>query len=127
MTRKTVAVILCGLTAAFLLFCGGYFLGHRTGSTVTVRSEQGVTESNATEAAPLRLTPETERREERIDLNAATREELETLPGIGPVLAERILNYREEHGPFEALSDLLLVEGIGKKTLENIEPYLIVR
>ena len=63
----------------------------------------------------------------RVDLNTATKEELENLPGIGPVLAQRILDYRAEHGRFEAISDLLLIPGIGLKTLEKIENNLIVR
>ena len=59
-------------------------------------------------------------------LNAATAEDLDALPGIGPVLAERILALREERGGFSALSELLDVEGIGAATLEEISPYLIV-
>jgi len=52
-----------------------------------------------------------------IDLNAATVVELEELPGVGPVLAERIAAYRDEHGPFAAVEDLLDVPGIGEGKL----------
>jgi len=50
-----------------------------------------------------------------VRLNAATRAELESLPGIGPALAGRILEFRAAHGPFRHASELLLVRGIGPK------------
>jgi len=62
----------------------------------------------------------------KINLNTATAEQLETLPGIGPALAERILAYREAYGPFTAVEDLLRVSGIGEKTLESIRDYIAV-
>lgn len=55
-----------------------------------------------------------------VDVNAAGSEELESLPGIGPALAERIVEYREENGPFESLDELTEVRGIGEKTLEGL-------
>ncbi|MCX5867752.1 MAG: helix-hairpin-helix domain-containing protein [Proteobacteria bacterium] len=58
-----------------------------------------------------------------IDVNTATAEELEEIKGIGPVLAERIIAGR----PYRTLDDLLRVEGIGKKTLEKISPYLTIK
>lgn len=60
----------------------------------------------------------------RLNLNDATAPELETLPGIGPVLAENILAWRKENHAFTSLEDLLEVDGIGKKTCENLEPYI---
>lgn len=65
--------------------------------------------------------------EEVIDLNRATLEELDRLPGIGPSKAEAILKYREEHGPFKSVEELKNVSGIGEKTLEKLLPYLTVR
>lgn len=61
-----------------------------------------------------------------LDLNRATVEELQELPGIGPVLAERIVAFREEHGPFRSLEDLLQVPGIGEATLEALRPHVAV-
>jgi competence ComEA-like helix-hairpin-helix protein len=55
-----------------------------------------------------------------INLNSATLAQLDSLPGIGPVLAQRIIDYREAHGPFTSLSQLTLVEGIGQKKLEAV-------
>ena len=59
-----------------------------------------------------------------VDLNTATLEELCTLPGIGEVLAERIVAYREAHGPFPSVDALDHVDGIGEGTLAPIRPYL---
>ena len=60
----------------------------------------------------------------RLDLNDATEEELEGLPGIGPVLAERILERRAELGAFRTREDVLSVSGIGEATYAAIEPYI---
>ena len=56
----------------------------------------------------------------RISLGTATLEQLDTLPGIGPVTAQAILDHRSEHGPFTSVDDLLDVKGIGEATLEDI-------
>ena len=59
-----------------------------------------------------------------LDMNAATAMELDELPGIGPVLAERIVAWREENGPFAGPDDLMAVEGIGPATYEDLAPYI---
>jgi len=59
-----------------------------------------------------------------VSLNRATKEQLEGLPGIGPELAAGILYYRQEHGGFRNLDELLNVKGIGPKRLERLRPYL---
>lgn len=63
----------------------------------------------------------------KIDLNTAGRDGLETLPGIGRVKAEAIIAYREQHGKFTSVDDLLNVSGIGPATLERIRSLVIVR
>lgn len=62
-----------------------------------------------------------------IDVNTASEDELQVVPGIGPAMAQRIISWREQHGPFERIEDLLNVRGIGVKTLEKLRPYLMVR
>jgi competence protein ComEA len=52
----------------------------------------------------------------RLNINTASAQELESLPGLGPVTAQKIIEYRETHGPFARPEDLLIVEGIGEKT-----------
>ncbi len=59
-----------------------------------------------------------------ININYASQEELESLPGIGPVLAKRILAYRLKYGFFSSLQDLLKVYGVKPQTLKLIEPYV---
>nr|BAL53756.1 competence protein ComEA [uncultured Acetothermia bacterium]BAL59454.1 competence protein ComEA [Candidatus Acetothermum autotrophicum] len=58
---------------------------------------------------------------EPLDLNIATLEELIDLPGIGPVLAKRIIEYREAHGGFKNIEELLQIRGIGPKRLEQLK------
>jgi len=62
-----------------------------------------------------------------LDLNSVTAEQLDTLPGIGPALAARIVAYRDERGPFAQVEQLSSVKGIGGRTLEKIRPCLTVR
>lgn len=63
----------------------------------------------------------------KIDLNQAAIEDLTRLPRVGPVLARRIIEWRQENGPFKRIEDLKKVRGIGQKTFEKISPYVIVK
>jgi competence protein ComEA len=60
----------------------------------------------------------------QVDINTADKPELMQLPGIGEMLAQRIIESRKTAGPFANLNDLRRVHGIGPKTLERIRPYL---
>jgi competence ComEA-like helix-hairpin-helix protein len=61
-----------------------------------------------------------------VNVNRATKEDLQGLPGIGPTLAERIVAERTEHGPYRQVADLKRVKGIKDKTLEKLVPYVCV-
>jgi competence protein ComEA len=62
-----------------------------------------------------------------LDINNATLKDLEALPGIGPVLARRILDFRQQHGPFRKVEDLEQVSGIGPKKLAQIKPLVEIK
>ncbi|MCE2401916.1 helix-hairpin-helix domain-containing protein [Candidatus Poribacteria bacterium] len=61
-----------------------------------------------------------------LNINTASAEELETLSGIGPQMAQRIIQYREEHGNFTSVDALTKVKGLGEKTLEKLKPFISV-
>jgi competence protein ComEA len=61
-----------------------------------------------------------------VNINTATANELETLPGIGEVTAQRIIDYRETNGPFETIEDIQDVSGIGPKTFEGMKDLITV-
>ena len=62
-----------------------------------------------------------------LNLNEATQEALESLPGIGPVKAAEIIAYREKIGAFLSVDELLNIKGIGPATLESVREYLIIK
>ncbi len=78
--------------------------------------------SDRANEAAIAPTPETA--DARIDLNTADRTTLMTLPGIGSVLADRIVQYRTDHGPFRSIEDLSAVKGISRRKLQQLSPYL---
>lgn len=63
---------------------------------------------------------------EPVDVNTATTADLETVPGIGQALAQRIVEFREKNGPFDQVDDLIKVRGIGEKSILRLKPYLTV-
>ena len=62
----------------------------------------------------------------RVDLNHATASDLEALPGIGPKLAQRVIEHRASHGPFTKVEDLRQVKGIGHKKFDRLRPHVLV-
>jgi competence protein ComEA len=65
--------------------------------------------------------------ETKINLNSATLEEFETLPGIGPAKAATFVQYRDENGPFNKIEDIKNISGIGDKTFEKLKDYIFVQ
>lgn len=61
-----------------------------------------------------------------VNINTANSEELQLVPGIGPVTAEKILQMRKSYGPFKSVDDLRAIRGIGPKRLEKMRKYLTV-
>jgi competence protein ComEA len=61
-----------------------------------------------------------------VDLNTATSEQLQQLPGIGPATAKKIIEMRQKSGPFRRVEDLLAIQGISDKRLAKLRPYITV-
>jgi competence protein ComEA len=76
-------------------------------------------------ALPTRIQSPTPKGQ-KININTATQEELESLPMIGPALAKQIIAYRTAHGPFKKIEDIVDVPGIGPKTFEVIKDLITV-
>ena len=77
---------------------------------------------------PLLLIPMVKGEEiPKIDLNTATLSQLNSLPGIGPVIAERILELREKSGPFKRIEDLMNIRGIGEKKFLKLKDLITVK
>lgn len=113
--KKPRIQLLVLVTCIFAAFIGGFFAGRNLNRTpVQIRTLQHTAHSTEeTDAAgPTEAGV--------IDVNSATAEQLQTLPGIGPVIAQRIIDYREENGPFGSVGELGNVSGIGEKRLEDI-------
>lgn len=108
------------ITCIFAAFTLGLFAGRNFNRTpVTI---QAVTPTGAAVINP--TTPAVTEPQWPIDLNTATQEQLQLLPGIGPVLAQRILAYRDAYGPFSSVGELGNVKGIGESKLEEVWDYV---
>ena len=107
--------LLLALALAAALFTAGFLAGRRT-APVSVQTEQG--------AEPLRLAPESETKP--VNVNTADEGTLTLLPGIGPVLARRIVEYRESRGPFSRVEELQRVKGISYATVARLRDRITV-
>ena len=104
--RRIFFRLLVWISVAFLLGCDD----HADAPDVNGSSGDG---SESSAHAPV----------EKIDLNSATTSELETLPGIGDVMAQRIIESR----PYSSVEDVLRVNGLGERTLENIRDLVVAK
>jgi len=59
-----------------------------------------------------------------VNINTASAEQLDLLPGVGPAVAGRIVEHRTKNGAFKSIEDLMLVKGIGEKSFEKMKPYV---
>ena len=115
-----------GLTAAFLLFTGGWFYARQSAAqpyTVTVSQSAPEVSSAPAASNNEESKPESLLEGEVIDINSASVEDLQRLPGIGEKRAQAIVAWREEHGPFQSVDELVQVSGIGEKLLAGLRDY----
>ena len=125
--KKESQFFLIGLTILFI----GFLLGMLVGRSIA--REPVVIQGVPTEAVlPSSTTTPTESipsgigKGGRININTASAPLLDTLPGVGPILAQRIVDYRDKNGPFQDVSELSNVEGIGNGTMLKIVDMITV-
>ena len=143
MKQRRVELALAALTALFAAFCLGFFLGRNTvPQTITTETERPQTQTAALPAAqPEEQTAQPEQPEQPeqseqveeplqsgqpVNINTASAETLDTLPGISPVLAQRIVDWRAQYGAFSSVEQLTDVPGIGEAKLEKIRAMITV-
>ena len=115
------------LAAGILLLMAVRFATQQTEQTVPWRVE---VERNDRADASASISqpdgPDSLLEGETVNLNTASLHDLERLPGVGSTRAQAIMDYRQEHGPFRTVDDLLQVSGIGPGTLEELRVYVTV-
>ena len=116
-------VLILGMTAlCVLMFLGNFWMTTHTAG-IWITTERGGVSGELSEQD---LSEDDSQDNSLVDINTAGQEELEALPGVGPVKAAAILEYRRDNGLFQSTEELLNVEGIGEKLLEKISGYITV-
>ena len=117
--KKQAIWILLSVEVFALALLLGFFLGRNSANSPVQISKLPDATSASSETEP-------EETIGKININTADLEELQKLPSIGPVRAQRIIDYRNEHGPFTSVSELTSVSGIGLDRLDKIMDYATV-
>lgn len=127
---KKASIILSIITIVFCAFAGGFLFGrnfNRSDVIVSTPQDQPpdlISIQQDSTDVPESTTAPTEAK--LLDINTAEAADFEALPGIGQVLAQRIVDYRDANGPFSSVADLVNVEGIGEKKLTALLDYITV-
>ena len=132
--KNSITTVLICITLAFATFVAGFYFGKNTSvNTIEISGHVSNKPSDLTSAStpdPSSAASTNSASQSQdvfpVNINTATLEELDLIPGIGPVLAQRILDYRAEIGQFVHVEELLDVSGIGEKTLEKMLQYITI-
>ena len=126
--KKPRIPVLLFLTIIFAAFTVGFFLGRNQRQntlSVSVANSCLAVPTSEPETIPIQ-SEDVFRVSFPVSLNEANKEELMALPGIGEVLAQRIIDYRTENGRFAVPEELLNVDGVGEKRLEEIMELITI-
>ena len=131
--KKSAGRFLMLGTCIFAAFAAGFFAGRFLNRTpvriyqAPPQTDDAIPKPNAEPADGPEALPGTAENAEPVptgpvvvNINTATAEELLTLPGVGPALAQRIIDYRSENGDFRAVEELTKVKGIGESKLKDL-------
>ena len=122
--KKPAIGVLVLVTSVFAAFTAGFFAGrHLNRAPVRIYQAPVQAENPAPEATTAEPAPTVPA---AVNINTASAAELETLPGVGPALAQRILDYRKENGSFRTPEELIKVKGIGENKLEELLDLITV-
>ena len=133
MKAKKYEIVVCFVTLACVAFTIGFLVGRQSAKTQVVIQAEPLAAGSTTDVETetqeqIESVSDAEDQQQSgvLNINTATAAQLDALPGIGEVLAERIVNYRESHGPFASIEELMDVSGIGVKKFEAICDWITV-
>ena len=114
--KKLFLYLFPALLLCYIVFLAGMYYGRQNPGAVSVSA---ASQAEVTVADNAMI-------DGKLNINVITVSQLRYIPGVGEKTAQRIIEYREQNGPFQALEDLDNVEGIGPKTVEQLSAYLCV-
>ena len=120
MKNKIIFILISSVFVLLSLCIVLFSLFYRQSNAIFLKSEA------ALETDIFHITAQPDFTNDRININTASKEELMTLSGIGEVIAQRIIDYREENGSFTSVEEIKNVKGIGETRFDNIKEYITV-